>query len=203
MEIYANGKNIPTYPFSRLFRQGEKFADTITIIVDRYYGENDLSMCSFVMRGVNENNEEALQPLIPDVSDYSLIFRWNVSESFTAASGKLSLELRASKTDENDEPLLIMKYSMESVTVTESPSGENIPLPSASEQIISEIAEAANFYIEQLMGFDIEAVNNRLDAMDTGIAEFLARPEVIPITQSEYDVTPHKRDALYVIVKEG
>ena len=35
MEIYAKGKNIPTYDFGDLFIQGERFADTIVFVVDR------------------------------------------------------------------------------------------------------------------------------------------------------------------------
>ncbi|MGN0580358.1 MAG: hypothetical protein ACI4JE_05745 [Ruminococcus sp.] len=228
MEIFADGKNIPTYAFSGLFRQGEKFADTITIITERFYGGNDLSHCSFLMRGINENGGEAQQVIVPDISDYSLIFSWNVSESFTAVSGELKLELRASVTDSGGESRLILKFGMEPVFVAESPKGENLPIPDAAEQIISEIADAASSALEKISDssaqaaaditsaaasgkaqieniiseFDISAVEERLDDMDSDIAVFLSRPEVIPMTAAQYASVTPKQNSLYVIIKE-
>ena len=180
------------------------------------------------MRGINENGGEAQQVIVPDISDYSLIFSWNVSESFTAVSGELKLELRASVTDSGGESRLILKFGMEPVFVAESPKGENLPIPDAAEQIISEIAGVASSALEKISDssaqaaaditsaaasgkaqieniiseFDISAVEERLDDMDSDIAVFLSRPEVIPMTAAQYASVTPKQNSLYVIIKE-
>lgn len=225
MEIYAKGKNIPTYTIAGLFRQGEKYADTIRIITDRYYCGKDLSKCSFIMRGVNANKEEAQQALIPEVTEYTLVFNWKVSEYFTAVAGILKLELRASETDADGGSKLILKYSMEPVVVAESPIGLNLPImPSVADQIISGISSAATegaelideklgeitelvldgkTQIQKLInGFDISAVEQRLDDMDSSIGVFLGYPRVMPVTMAQYALMEHQPDVLYVIVKE-
>ncbi len=205
MNVYARGKTIPTYSFANLLRQGERFADIINIFIGREYEGRDLSGCSFLMRGINGNNEEAQQVLIPVISGNMLVLGWNVSDSFTAVSGRLELELRVSELSEAEETL-ILKYEMPPVNVAASPSGENAVIPDTSEQIISEIADAADEGIARIMEaaeeFDIAAVEKRLDAMEAANAEYLARPEVIPVTESEYSTISHKKNALYVIVKE-
>lgn len=205
MNIHARGKTIPTYAFANLLRQGERFADIINILISREYKGRDLSGCSFLMRGINENNEEAQQLLTPVISGDKLVLGWNISDSFTAVSGKLELELRVSELSDTDE-MLILKFEMPPVNVAPSPSGENAVLPDTSEQIISEIAEAAEEGVvrirEAAEEFDIAAVEKRLDAMEAANSEYLARPEVIPVTESEYNTISHKKNALYVIVKE-
>ncbi len=205
MNIHARGKTIPTYAFANLLRQGEQFADIINILISREYEGRDLSGCSFLMRGINENNEEAQQILTPVISGDKLVLGWNISDRFTAVSGKLELELRVSELSDTEE-MLILKFEMPPVNVAPSPSGENAVLPDTSEQIISEIAEAAEEGVvrirEAAEEFDIAAVEKRLDAMEAANSEYLARPEVIPVTESEYNTISHKKNALYVIVKE-
>lgn len=205
MEIYAKGKNIQTYPFSTLFKQGEKFADTITFYIDRYYNNIDLYTCSFMLRGINANNGEAEQILLPEICNQYIKLNWNVSDYFTIVSGKLELELRAYKSV-SEASGVIVKYKMPPIYVCPSPLGENIPTPDVEEQILNEISSAVSeglTDIQQLIdSFDISAVEERLDEMDSEISIFMARPEVIPITQSEYDAIVKKENALYVIVEQ-
>lgn len=208
MTIYAKGKNIPTFPFSRLLTKGEKMSDTITFILDRYYNGMDLSACSFLIRGVNSQAQEAQQTLLPDIQNEKLLLSWNISEYFTAADGRLELELRASKTsdDEAQQEEVIVKYTMDPVFVKPSPNGVNQALPDTAEQAVTEISAAAAAGLESLRAetasLNLEGTAARLNEMDAKIAVFLARPEVIPVTLSEYSSITHKQDALYVIVEE-
>ncbi len=206
MEIYAKGKNIPSFPFGGLLVQGEKLADTITFVLDRYYDGKDMAECSFLLRGVNENNEEAQQSLSAELmGEDKLSLEWSVSEYFTAVAGNLSLELRAVRMS-GDVEELVLKYTMQPINVASSPSGENTPLPDTSEQLLNEISSAVSEgidTIEQCVAeFNLDEVDARLDAMEEKTEIYLARPEVIPVTQSEYDSITHKQNALYVIVKE-
>lgn len=207
MEIYAKGKNISTFPFSRLLVCGEKLADTITFYLERFYEGKDMYGCSFLMRGVNSAGEEAQQTIVPEIRGEYLAIIWDVSEYFTAAEGELELELRAVRVNDDGEADLVMKYLMPPIYVAPSPKGLNAALPDTSEQLLSEISSAVSEGIEEIQllidGFDLSEVENRLDSMEQDIAVFLERPEVIPVTQSEYDEIQHKKNALYVIVKEG
>lgn len=206
MEIYANGKNISTFPFSRLFVCGEKLADTITFYLERFYEGKDMYGCSFLMRGVNSAGDEAQQVIVPEIRGECLVLVWDVSEYFTAAEGKLELELRAVRVNDDGETEQIMKYLMPPIYVAPSPKGVNTALPDTSEQLLGEISAAVSEGIEEIQllidGFDLSEVENRLGSMEQDIAVFMERPEVIPVTQREYDEMQHKKNALYVIVKE-
>ena len=206
MEIFARGKNIPTYPFGSLFTQGENLADVIVFVVDRYYCGKDLSLCTFAVRGVTEDNWEADQvlPLEVDVNTIRLI--WRVSSNFTYNSGKLRLELRGSELIDG-EPHTVIKYNMPPVEVAPTISGQNGPLPETAEQAVSEINEAVGeglIVIQQKIdSFDLSAVEQRLDGIDSEISALRARPKIIPLTRAQYDALAHKEEALYVITEEG
>ena len=206
MKVTANGKNIPTHAFGELFIQGEKLADTIEFVVDRYYGGSDLGGCTFCIRGLTEDGWELNQTLLPVILDNEIHLSWRVSDNFTGRAGKLRLELRASRTGENEEELLILKYRMPPVTVAPTIAGPNGPVPETAEQAVSQIneavAEGLEALIEEQESFDLDEVRARLDAMDAAIAVFLARPEVIPMTAAEYASSVHKENALYVIIGE-
>lgn len=217
MEIFAKGKTIPTFSFGNLFTQGEHFADTIDFIVDRYYCGKDLSLCSFVLRGVTEENWEIEQVLIPLVSERTLRLSWHVSDSFTHNAGRLALELRASETvDESN--YTIIKYDMAPVTVRATIAGQNGPLPETAEQLISEINEAASAGVssindaaaadldllqQKMDDFDLEEVEARLDQMEEDTQTYLARPEVVALTREQYEAITPKHNSLYVIIRGG
>lgn len=213
MEVFAQGKNIPTYSFGRMFVQGEHCADIITFVVDKNYGGNDLSECVFSIIGISNGKWEICQLLTPAVCKDKIKLEWQVNNNFTQNSGKLELELRASKND-----TLILKYDMQPVYVKPTLNGENAPLPDASDQIISDITAAAAQGIadigdaknaalgnlqQKMDEFGLEATEERLNKMQTDTAVYLARPEVIAITREEYESITVKADSLYVIVTEG
>ena len=203
MKVYAKGKNIPTYSFANLFVQGELNADAIVFILDRFYEGNDLLECSFMMRGTAHEGEAAFQSLIPDAEgDDKIRLEWRVGNVFTAYSGKLELELTATKYV-TGMLQVVLKYIMQPVSVKEAVTGSNVPVPDASEQVLAEISQAVSEGLEDIQAkidsFDLTEVEERLDGMDEKCTEFLSRPAVIPLTQAEYDALTEKTDSLYVI----
>lgn len=206
MEVFAKGKNIPTYSFGNLFVQGERSADTINIVVDRFYNDTDLSECSFMMAGLTEDGWEVNQVIGSRRATADKVYlKWNVSGDFTINSGKLRLELRVYKS-ENDEICTIIKYNMPDVYVKPSTNGKNGPLPETSEQAVGSITTATDEGLtaiqEKIDSFDIDAVKERLDVMEVNNSVYLARPEVVALTKKQYDLCEHKKNSLYVIIKE-
>ena len=128
MQITANGKNIDTHPIKNLLIQGEKLSETVTFTVDRFYNGNDLSLCSFFIRGVTDKNEEAQQGLITQISEEKITLIWKISEFFTATAGTLRLEIRAVLLSETDESeTLVLKYDMPPIFIKPSPVGSSSP----------------------------------------------------------------------------
>lgn len=239
MEVFAKGKNIPTYPFGNLFIQGEKLADTITVSIERYYNGHDLNEYNFMIVGLTENDSEINQVLVSRTADNHYIrLKWNVSGDFTVNSGKLRLELRVFK-ETDEEVTTMIKYDMPSVYVKPTIKGKNEILPDTQEQFISNITlftaecmeELQNYTTttetnlqnsvesfkteiqqklddfnawvqDELNSFDIDGTKQRLDDMEADTAIYLARPEVIPVTRSQYITIQHKKNALYVITEE-
>ncbi|MDE6538850.1 MAG: hypothetical protein K2K66_01545 [Ruminococcus sp.] len=228
MEVFSNGKNIPTYSFGNLFIQGEKFADTVIISLERFYNNSDISGYKFMVAGLTEDDYEINQVIMPESIDEKFIkLRWNVSGDFTAHAGKLCLELRAFE-DTNSEINTIIKYDMPPVNVKPTINGLNESLPDTNEQFINSITIVTADCLEQLQSsinsandtlqdsintfnvwvqsqidsFNLDETNNRLDNMEADTAVYLARPEVIPVTRSQYNSTTHKKNALYVITGE-
>lgn len=202
MEIRAEGKNIPTYQFGSIFIQGEQFAEVIYFTVDRFVNDYDLSGASFCMRGLTEDGWEIQQELhITDTGEDTLRLRWRVNGNFTLNSGKLSLELRADMDD-----YLIMKYDMQPVTVKETINGQNGPLPETAEQVIQAINEASAAGLEQIQSeidsFDLTTVEEQLETIVEQAEILISRPEVIPMTRSEYIAAVHQQNTLYVITEE-
>lgn len=224
MKIYAEGKNIPTYAFGSLFTQGEHYADTISFYVDRTHNGCDLMDCSFAIRGLTSDGWEVQQVLLPVLAGDGLIrLDWNVADYFTQNAGELQLELRASRTVE-EVTQIVLKYIMQPVTVRPTPSGNNGPLPETAEQAVSLITAAASTGTQQINAaaadgesainasideieaiiadYPIDEVTARLDRIEADTAVYLARPEVIPVTRTQYDSTAHKQNALYIITEE-
>lgn len=228
MEVFAKGKNIPTYSFGNLFIQGERLADTIILSVERYYNDTDISEYKFMIVGLTEDNTEVNQVLVSKRADNKYIrLKWNVSGDFTANAGKLRLELRAFETV-NDEIHTIIKYDMPAVHVKPTINGKNQPLPDTEEQFINSITVVTaecleelqqhtdtankniqnsvnNFNVwvqEKIDSFSLEETNRRLDRIEEDTAVYLARPEVIPVTRSQYNAMEHKKNVLYVITDE-
>lgn len=239
MEVFAKGKNIPTYSFGNLFIQGEKLADTVTVSVERYYNDTDISGYTFVIVGLTEEDWEVSQLLAyKETDDKYIRLKWNVSSDFTINAGKLRLELRA--VEETDgEATTIIKYDMPPVYVKPTINGKNEPPPETGQQFINSItvitAECLemlqnhtnnvkvdlqdnmnsfrveiqdslndfNMWVQnKLNSFKLDETKERLDNMEADTAVYLARPEVIPVTRSQYNEIQHKKNALYVITGE-
>ena len=205
MELIAQGKNIPTYPIGNLFIQGEYYADTIYIVVDRFYNGWDLSECNFAIKGETESGEMIASALLFEMQEDKLRLEWKVSGLFTQNSGRLKLELTASLVSE-DATRCIVRYDMASVSVKPSLTGTNEVIPDTAEQTISQVNQATADGLSQIRAeieaFDIDSVSRRLDVMEDACMTFLARPEVIAVTQEEYDSSEHKQNSLYIITKE-
>lgn len=227
MNVFSKGKNIPTYSFGNLFVQGEKFADTINFSLERFYNNSDIGGYKFMITGLTEDGFEVSQVIASEVEDNAVNLRWNVSENFTARAGKLRLELRAFQ-ETDGEINTIMKYDMSPVNVKPTINGINEPIPETSEQFINNMAVFTGECLEQLQdsvnsanlglqesinnfnvwvqgqinSFNLEETKNRLDRMEADTAVYLARPEVIPVTRSQYNSAVHRKNALYVITGE-
>ncbi len=206
MEVFANGKNIPTYSFGNLFTQGERFADTIDIIIDRFYNDTDMNEYSFLMTGLTEDGWEVNQVIGERRATVDKVrIKWKVSGDFTVNSGKLQLELRAYYMKDG-EAHIVVKYNMPAVYVNPSTNGKNGSLPETFEQTVGNITYATEEGLraiqEKIDSFNIDDVSRRLDNMEADTAVYLARPEVIAVTQKEYDSSEHKKNSLYVIIKE-
>lgn len=207
MQIIARGKNIDTHLLKNLLIQGEKNSETVLFLVDRFYNGFDLNDCDFIIKGVTEGDAEAEQALVKRALDEKIAVIWNISEDFTAESGKLVLEMRAVLIDEDTETeSLVLKYDMADINVKPSPIGSTAPVPSAVEQAINLIGAATADGLSQIQAlidsFDIEALNERLAQIEEKLAELLERPEIQPITQQEYNRIQHLANVLYVIVEE-
>jgi hypothetical protein len=206
MEIFANGKNIPTYAFGNLFIQGENFADTICFVIDRYYNGRDLMGCNFLIRGVTEENWEVNQILFGEADGDKIRLEWNVVSDFTYNSGTLSLELSASAQNEYGNEYTVIKFDMSPIYVKPTIRGKNGPLPETSEQVLNKITEAASNGLgqirQEIADFNLEAVKTRLDKMERDTATYLARPEVAILTQRQYDAITHEESVIYAIVEE-
>lgn len=207
MQIIARGKNIDTHLLKNLLIQGEKNSETVLFLVDRFYNGFDLNDCDFIIKGVAEGDAEAEQALVKRALDEKIAVIWNISEDFTAESGKLVLEMRAVLIDEDTETeSLVLKYDMADINVKPSPIGSTAPVPSAVEQAINLIGAATADGLSQIQAlidsFDIEALNERLAQIEEKLAELLERPEIQPITQQEYNRIQHLANVLYVIVEE-
>ena len=190
MRINANGKNIPTHAFGELFVQGEKMAEVIEFVIDRFYNGTDLGLCTFCIRGLTDDGYESEQALLPMVTDEEIELCWRVSDSFTVSPGKLRLELRANRTDSlSGEDMLVVKYRMPPVNVAPTVAGTNGPVPETAEQAVSQInnavSEGLNALRTEMESFGLDTVKARLDAMEAAIAAFPARQEATPTTAEE------------------
>ncbi|MDR1674759.1 MAG: hypothetical protein LBR54_04840 [Oscillospiraceae bacterium] len=126
MTLKAKDKRIDTVEIHHLFSADEHYADTITIEVDRMYGELDLGECLFIMKGVNAKTQQYEQVLDKKVEDKKIILTWGVSKGFTAVPGLLELELRG-VSQIGDEEILVIKFAMNPVTVAGLKEGKGGP----------------------------------------------------------------------------
>ncbi|MDE5583397.1 MAG: hypothetical protein K2J08_06810 [Ruminococcus sp.] len=181
-------------------------ADSINIVVGRFYGDIDLADYKFLMAGLTADGWEVNQSMSTKrTGSDKITLTWKVSEDFTANSGKLNLELRAYNVVDG-ETKNILKYIMPPVYVRPTTNGKNGFVPDTAEQLLGSIVEATEQGLislqEKMDDFSLDETNARLDKMENDTAIYLARPEVIALTKEEYDSTEHKNGSLYVIIRE-
>lgn len=149
---------------------------------------------------------EVNQILFGEADDEKIRLVWNVISDFTYNSGTLSLELSASAQNEYGDEYTVIKFDMSPVYVKPTIRGKNGTLPETSEQVLSKITEAASNGLEQIrqeiVDFNLEAVETRLDKMERDTATYLARPRVAILTQGQYDAITHEESVIYAIVEE-
>ena len=136
MILKANQKYIDTSNIAHLLVNGEKNADIISIEVNRYYHDIDLSNCDFILRAVNENQNLIDQTLEKSINDNTIILKWVINEYFTAVDGRLLLEIRAIEGDN-----LILKYVMSPIYVKSSATGEGLPSLDTVEKALDDMQE--------------------------------------------------------------
>lgn len=135
MIIKANQKYIDTSNIAHLLVNGEKNADIISIQVDRYYHDLDLSTCEFILRAVNQNQNLIDQTLDKSMNiDNTINLKWVINEYFTSVDGKLLLEIRAIQGDN-----LILKYVMSPIYVKSSATGEGLPSLDTVEKALDDM----------------------------------------------------------------
>lgn len=125
--LKAVGKFIDTLPLEKLLSQGEHFADTVTIRIDRYYGTHDMTKFVFIMRGITESGGETETVLENSASDGDVIYlQWKIGKNFTTESGLLALDMLACHYEEDadpteDEPDVIIRYQLPPVRIRALP----------------------------------------------------------------------------------
>lgn len=136
MELKANHKFIDASCVAHLIAAGEKYADTLTFSVDRYYHGKDLSGCMFVIRGVNSAGALSLQTLAQETADTAILLTWDISPAFTAVSGMLALEIVCYDNDS-----MILKYTVTPMQVRESVLEEYSGGVDAIEEALKEMEQ--------------------------------------------------------------
>lgn len=128
--LKAIGKYIDTLPLKRLLSVEETRADTALIEVDRYYNHHDLSLFTFIMRGVTESGTETQTELSKTLTEDGnfLHLTWNISSLFTTAPGNLFLDLTAyyyihPDMAETAPPDFVMRYQLPAIEVRDVPRG--------------------------------------------------------------------------------
>lgn len=136
MELKANHKFIDASCVAHLIAAGEKYADTLTFSVDRYYHGKDLYGCMFVIRGVNSAGALSLQTLAQETADTAILLTWDISPAFTAVSGMLALEIVCYDNDS-----MILKYTVTPMQVRESVLEEYSGGVDAIEEALKEMEQ--------------------------------------------------------------
>jgi len=203
MIIVSNGKNIDTLPFKNLFVQGERLSEKITFRIPRYYNDEDLLPCTFVIKGVNERNEIAEQVLAVSNKISSLELEWNVASIFTAYPGKLNLEIQALISG-GGTLKYSLKYILSPVYVKESLKGENVPVADIKEQAINEInsvvSDGLNAINNTIERGDISEINKKISDVEKSVEVLESRIKIKALTFQEYNNEIHSNDILYVII---
>lgn len=213
MIIQADGKYLNTAPLDGLITQGEENTQTVQLRVDRFYEGVDLSVCSFVMRGVNAAGEQTEQVLTKATGDAQLTLSWQITAAFTARAGRLALELRAvhEAAEDTDEDLVLV-YTMAPIRIRAGLRGMGTPLPEASDQLLNQLAaRAAQILLQMQQTADalaLSTITTQVSAMQTSVTQMEATVSrldnpVVALSAAEYEALAAPDPlTLYVITEE-
>lgn len=204
--LYTHNKTLVTSPIKTLIRNGEKNADEITIITERFYGGTDLSLCGFVIEAVNSMGTCAVQMLSSSVTENGLELYWKITSDFTAVSGPLKLSLKAVSSDNE----VIILFDGGEIHVCGENNEDLLPTD-VKEQLLSQI-EASIASIDDIA---TQAVNEKTQAfvdnfdptpiVESCIPDNLVTSddvrEIVVLTSEEYDdIAVPSSDTLYIVM---
>lgn len=204
--LYTHNKTLVTSPIKTLIRNGEKNADEITIITERFYGGTDLSLCGFVIEAVNSMGTCAVQMLSSSVTENGLELYWKITSDFTAVSGPLKITLKAVSSDNE----VIILFDGGEIQVCGENTEDLLPTD-VKEQLLSQI-EASIASIDDIA---TQAVNEKTQAfvdnfdptpiVESCIPDNLVTSdevrEIVVLTSEEYDdIAVPSSDTLYIVM---
>ena len=99
--------------------QGDKYAEIVYFMVDRFYDITDLDTCDIYIQWTNANNESGVStPWVVDIESQpnKMIIGWALSSDITKYAGTLKFALRFFQWD--DKNLSTIKYSWSTLTQT-------------------------------------------------------------------------------------
>lgn len=196
--LHTKNKDLITSPIRTLVRNGEKNADTITIVTDRFYEDYDLSEFGFVMEGLTAEGTLSVQNLSFETTENQLNIFWKVTSDFTAIQGPLKLTLKALK---NDSDVCII-FTGGEIEVTGKSNEDCLPTE-IGQQLLLQIEEAIASFEGEIKEIASQKV---AEAIEEQIPENPVTSDtirtIISLTQTEYDAleTPSP-ETLYVIIE--
>lgn len=201
--LTVNHKNLDTSPIRTLVRNGEKNADYVNILLDRYYDGTDLSEFSFTMEAVNSENTLSVQSLSCTASSETLSLLWKITPDFTAVSGKLSLTLKAA----NEALDACIVFLGEDIEILGS-SNEDLLPSEIPEQILTQLENKLFSAISQISDKSAEEAQKLSERISEEISSSLPRNAVTSdsvfkieaLTQEQYDaIEAPDSKTLYII----
>lgn len=195
--LRTKNKDLLTSPIRTLVRNGEKNADTVTIVTDRFYEDYDLSQFGFVMEGLTSGGTLSVQNLTFEATEKELHLFWKVTSDFTAVSGPLKLTLKALHSD-SDTCIIFTGGEIE---VTGKSNEECLPTE-IGEQLLLQIEETIASFEGEITEIASEKVSQAIEEKLSGnpVTSDTVRT-IVSLTQSEYDAleTPSP-ETLYVVI---
>ena len=105
--------------------QGDKFAETVYFVVDRFFDATDLDTCEIYIQWTNAGGKSGVSaPWVVDIESESnkIIVGWALSSDITEAAGNLRFALRFFKWDNETNKTLNYSWSTLTQTAVVKPS---------------------------------------------------------------------------------
>lgn len=109
----------PAFQSNGVAVQGDKYAEIVYFMVDRFYDITDLDTCDIYIQWTNANGESGVStPWVVDIisEPNKMIIGWALSSDITKYAGTLKFALRFFQWD--DQNLSTIKYSWSTLTQT-------------------------------------------------------------------------------------